>query len=115
MNTFRTFLIVIVFSGLTALQAFASGSYAPGGRGPGDANYNRGKALVSSPLADGKSCKDCHSDSKRFRRKHLKEIKSSVSSLLTSCDTHTPCYDDLLNDDNRVAMDAYFSKRYRLK
>ena len=93
------------------LIAAASGSYHPGGGQPNEA-YNRGKAVMLGRGINAEGCKSCH---KKFSRSKLSNLETSVSNLVTNCETHTPCYSGVLNKEQTDSLNAYFTKRYNLR
>jgi len=104
------FFVVAIFLS-SSLQA--SGSFSPpGGGGPGSAEFNKGKAIVSGRAGAGDiGCKQCH----KFKRKALKRMKKRISRLVVDCNAHDPCMASVLDPSQLAALDVYFAKRYRLK
>ena len=90
--------------------SWASGAFAPPGKGSAGASFNKGKAIYSGRKGSA-NCAGCH---KTFKRASLKNLGKPVSAFIESCDSHKPCFSDTLSDDDLKAINSYFSKRYRL-
>ena len=105
------FVFLLIISFLVSGMAAASGSFVPSGAGPGKANYNSGKAIVMGRKGDA-NCRSCHA---KFKRSALKALPTKVSEQVVNCDVHTPCFATTLSPEELRSLDAYFTKRYRLK
>lgn len=106
--------LFIVCAFLVSSYGYASGAFIPNNPVGTDNQYNLGKVLVRSHAQKDKMpmCLSCHST---YKRSQLRRLSYPVGEFLSKCDLHTPCYNELLSEEQLEAISIYFKKRYNIK
>jgi len=107
----------IILLSFVLQSVHASGAYVPSSGSASTADYNKGKALYNgrTKIANLPSCKSCHTGKQKLDRKKLKDILANMNSVILSCDVHTNCYKDTLDQQQVSQLVGYIVKRFRLK
>ena len=116
-SRFALFKLAILVVGLAYSHVtLASGAFNPPGVRAPSPDYAKGKAIFNggTKIGDSPACKSCHTGKYRLKRGPLKGLGANLSTHVTTCSSHKPCYEGKLSEDQLKAITVYLQTRYRL-